>query len=256
MSSEQKAAEKSVFDPVVMAAVKSLVRASFISDAALISMPQTYPDGTGVGIRVDPAPGGYAVSDFAFGYRQAENYGAERSYAKHAAKLAEQCHAEYAAGHQLRILARPEQLSGAIKLIAAVSREAVYKTFASSPDWDDTELAADLFQRLVGLFGTDHVFAKASKTGASSVQWRVAAKVTIDDRDVIFDAVSPHHASVFSASSKFNDIARLEEKTVSVAVVENKEAMGKWLPLLSQTAIVIEESASDDTLRRLVGTAA
>jgi hypothetical protein len=256
MNSEQNIAAKSVIDPVVTAAVKSLVRSSFISDAALISMPQTYPDGTGVGIRIDPAPGGYSVSDFAFGYRQAENYGAERSYTKHAVKLAEQYHAEYAGGHQLRIHARPDQLSGAIKLIASISREAVCKTFASAPDWDDEELAADLFQRLVGLFGTDHVFAKASKTGASSVQWRVAAKVTIGDRDVIFDAVSPHHASVFSASSKFNDIARLEERTVSVAVVASKEAMGKWLPLLSQTSVVIEESASDDTLLQLVGTAA
>lgn len=236
---------------VVERAVERLVQASQVGDGFLISLPMFYPTGTAVGIRIEPAEGGFYVSDFAMGYREAEDFGAERSFRYHVGKLIEGGGAEFTTGKQVRIRATEAQIKGAIIKVASISRDAAVKAYENAADWDDEELAADLFQRLTTVFGTDHVIARALKTGASSVQWKFAAKVQLEGREILFDAVSPHHNSVFSAVSKFNDVLREDDQIEGVAVVDDKNAMGKWLPLLSQTAIVIEDDASEDTLRHI-----
>lgn len=243
-------------DPAIQAAVSRLVRVSQSGGATLISMPITYPSGSSVGIRVDRHARGYYVSDFASGYREAESFGAERSFKANVKKIIEAYGLEYGVGHQIGTIVTPEQLTGAIRIVAAASHEVVQRVFAAAPEWDEEEVAAGLYQRLVGLFGLDHVRAKASMAGASSVSWHFAARVNLDGQNAVFDVVSPHHASVFSTVSKFNDLIRLEAPTSTVAVVHSKAAMGKWLPLLSQTATVIEDDASDDTLRNVVAEAA
>ena len=232
-------------------AVDRLVRASQVSDGFLVSLPMAYPTGTAVGIRIEPAQGGYYVSDFAMGYREAEDFGAERSFRYHLKKMIEGGPVEFTPGKQIRIRVNEGQLRGAIIKVANLSRDAAVKAYENAADWDDEELAADLFQRLSDVFGASYVIAKALKTGASSVQWKFAAEVKIQGRDILFDAVSPHHNSVFSAVSKFNDVQREDDNFDAVAVVESKKAMGKWLPLLSQAAIVIESGASKETLRKL-----
>jgi hypothetical protein len=162
----------------------------------------------------------------------------------------------YGLGHQITYYATAEQLRGAIKLVASASLEAVAKVFSSAPDWNEEEIGADLYKRLTVLFGKERVFQSESLVGASSVRWSVSARVILNGRDILFDVVSPHHSSVFSAVSKFNDLARREDRPLEVAVVDDKVAMGKWLPLLSQVATVIEDDATDDTLREVVEEAA
>lgn len=232
-------------------AVDRLVRASQVADGFLISLPMTYPTGTVVGIRIEPAQGGFYVSDFAMGYRESEDFSAERSFRYHIKKMIEDGPVEFTAGKQIRIRATEEQLKGAIIKIANLSRDAAVKAYENASDWDDEELAADLFQRLSDVFGASYVVAKALRTGASSVQWKFAAEVKVHGRDILFDAVSPHHNSVFSAVSKFNDVQREDDDIDAVAVVESKISMGKWLPLLSQAATVIESGASEAALRKL-----
>lgn len=243
-------------DPAVEAAVQGLVRASHVNGSTLVSLPISYPTGTAVGVRIDPAPGGYIVSDFAFGYREAESFGAERSFVAQVKKFLERYHLEYGSGHQIKVFARADQLRAAIKMVAAASFGTVQKVYESAPEWDEEEVSADLYQRLVRLFGQSHVHARARIVGASSVAWPIAARVTIEGRDVLFDVVSPHHSSVFSTVSKFNDLARTERHSIEVAVVDDKVAMGKWLPLLSQVATVIEDDAADETIEAIVSEAA
>lgn len=232
-------------------ALDQLVRASRVSNGFLVSLPMYYPTGTGVGIRIEPEQGGFYVSDFAIGYREAEDFGAERSFRYHIKKLIEGGPVEFTHGKQIRMRATEAQLKGAIIKVASLSRDAALRAYENAADWDDEELAADLFQRLTDVFGPSHVIARALKTGASSVQWKFAAKVNVDGHEILFDAVSPHHNSVFSAVSKFNDVQRDDDALEAVAVVDSKAAMGKWLPLLSQAAVVIESSASEHALREL-----
>lgn len=236
-------------------AVAHLVRASRVGDGYLVSLPMSYPTGTAVGVRIEPAPGGFFVSDFAMGYREAEEFGAERAFKRHVSKCIEGTGIEFTAGKQVRVRATEAQLRGAIMAIAMLSRDAAMKAYDSAADWDDEELAAELFGRLTSIFGRNHVVASAFRTGASSVQWKFAAKVTIDGRELLFDAVSPHHSSVFSAVSKFTDVLHDDDHLSTVAVVNSKEDMGKWLPLLSQVANVIEEDASEAAIRQLADAA-
>lgn len=238
-------------DSVIERAVNKLVRASDVGNGYLISLPMVYPTGTGVGIRIEPAEGGFYVSDFAMGYREAEDYGSERSFRHHVRKLIDGGPVEFTPGKQIRVRATEAQLKGAIVKVASLSRDAAVKAYENAADWDDEELGADLFQRLTSIFGEKHVVARAIKTGASNVEWKFAAKVSMGKREILFDAVSPHHTSVFSAVSKFNDVLRDEGDVDAVAVVDSKKAMGKWLPLISQTAVVIEDDASEETLRHI-----
>lgn len=232
-------------------AVERLVRATEVADGFLVSLPMVYPTGTAIGVRIEPAQGGFYVSDFSMGYREAEDFGAERSFQYHIKKLIEGGPVEFTTGKQVRVRATEGQLKGAIIKVASLSRDAAIKAYDNANEWDDEELAADLFQRLSTVFGSEHVVARALKTGASNVQWKFAAKVSVEGREILFDAVSPHHTSVFSAVSKFNDVLRDDEDIDTVAVVDSKKAMGKWLPLLSQAANVIEDDVSEDVLRHL-----
>lgn len=238
-------------DGAVKRAVDKLVRVSKVSDAFLVSLPMFYPTGTAVGIRIEPAQGGFYVSDFAMGYRESEDFGAERSFRYHIQKLIEGGSVEFTTGKQVRLRASEAQLKGAIIKVANLSRDAALKAYENAAEWDNEELAADLFQRLSTVFGANHVIARAQKLGASNVEWKFAAKVNVEGRELLFDAVSPHHNSVFSAVSKFNDVLLEDSELEAIAVVDSKSAMGKWLPLLSQAAIVIEGDVSEKVLRHL-----
>jgi len=243
-------------DPVVEAAVRDLVRVSKFGGSTLVSLPLFYPTGTNVGVYVIPTSGAYVVTDFGLGFRECESFGADRSFSANVRRIVDAYGLEYGTGHQIRVKAKPHQLVGAIQMVASASSEVVAKVFSAAPQWDEEEVTADLYQRLVGMFGKSHVRAKASIAGASSVSWPVAARVTLNGRDILFDVVSDHHSSVFSTVSKFNDLSRLDRPVVEVAVVESKIAMGKWLPLLSQVATVIERDVTDDTIRDIVAEAA
>jgi hypothetical protein len=80
--------------------------------------------------------------------------------------------------------------------------------------------------------------------------------VKYQGRQILFDVVVPHRSSVVSAKSKFSDIRRLGPDVHPVAVVDDIKRMGKWLPLISQEAEVIEDDVSEDVLRRVVAEAA
>jgi len=243
-------------DPAIRGAVEGLVRVSAAGQTALVSLPMIYPTGNAVGIKIERVNDRFVVSDFAFGYREAESFGGERSFAAHVRKVVEAYGLDYGLGHQITYCATAAQLRGAIKMVAAASLETVTKVFASAPEWDEEEIGAGLYDRLIRLFGNKRVFSKDNVIGASSVSWPISARVTLNGRDILFDVVSPHHSSVFSTVSKFNDLARRDNRMVEVAVVDDKKAMGKWLPLLSQVATVIEDDAADQTLREIVEEAA
>lgn len=240
-------------DKAIEQAVAGLVRSSALGEATLVSLPFSYPSGSAVSVRVTPTHGQrYLVSDFAFGYREAEAIGAERSFGANAGKMAESYGLVYGDGHQLSMTVNANQIGGAIGVVGAASLEIANKVFANAPEWQAEEMAANLLERLRTIFGPSNVSGETTVAGASNVDWHFAAKVTRDGHSVLFDVATPHHASVFSAASKFNDIARLDEEISAVTVVQDKQAMGKWLPLLSQVSIVVEESASNSTLKHAV----
>ena len=243
-------------DANVRAAVSSLVRVSSWGNAYLVTTSLVYPSGSIVGVKVTPSKGGYWVSDFAMGFREAEMMEAQRSFGSHAGRLKEQLGVEYTDNHEIRIFARENQIAWAIRRVSYASHRAMVKAYKALPDWDEQEIGAGLYQRLRDLFGDDHVKPDVHVVGASNLDWKFAAGVQMGKRRVLFAAVTPHYSSVCSAVSKFTDVRRLGAENHPVAVVDKLEKMGKWLPLITQQVEVIEESASEDMLRNVVKDAA
>ncbi|WP_395393114.1 hypothetical protein WBP07_18105 [Novosphingobium sp. BL-8A] len=243
-------------DEAVRKAVGSLVRASTWGASYLVTVPMIYPSGAVVGVKITPEAGGYWVSDFAMGYREAEAIDAQRSFGAHAGKAPERYGVEYTVGHEIRMFATERQLTTAIRRVAAASHDAATKAHNSLPEMEAHEIGAVLYQRLRDMFGADHVKGETKIAGASNLDWPFAAEVTLGERRVLFDAVVPHHSSVVFAKSKFSDIRRLGPETHPVAVVESFAKMSKWLPLISQEAEVIEAGVGEDVLRKVVAEAA
>lgn len=247
-----------IADKNVRDAVSSLVQVSSWGNSYLVTTPLAYPSGTIVGVRVIPAPreGGYWVSDFAMGFREAEAYEAQRSFGAHAGRMKDELGVEYTDGHELRLFAREWQVAWAIRKVSYATQRVAVKTYHTAPAWDEQSMGAALYQRLRDLFGAEHVEPAAKITGSSNLSWKFAAQVSTGDRRVLFDVVTPYHTSVFSAVSKFTDVRRIGPTARPVAVVSDLEKMGKWLPLISQEAEVIEGDASEETLRSVVSEAA
>jgi hypothetical protein len=105
-------------------------------------------------------------------------------------------------------------------------------------------------------FGKDNVAGELKLAGASNIEWPFAAQVLHGKRRVVFDVISPQWTSVVAAKSKFSDVRHLGPNTIPIAVVDDLNAMGKWLPLISQEAEVIEDDATADELRKVVAEAA
>lgn len=247
-----------IADPHIRQAVANLVRVSAWGNAYLVTTPLIYPSGTAVGVRVSPAQGGYWVSDFAMGFREAESCEAQRSFGAHAGRLKDDLGVEYTDGHEVRFFAREAQIASAIRKVSFATHRIMTKVYHSLPEWDEQEIGAVLFHRLREMFGDAATGGSGgiSVLGASNIDWKFAAEVRFGERRVLFDVVTPHHSSVFSAVSKFSDVRRLGADAHPVAVVSDIKKMGKWLPLIAQEAEVVENDASDDTYRTVVSEAA
>lgn len=243
-------------DAGVRKAVAGLVRASAWGNAYLISVPLVYPSGTTVGVKIVPSQGGYYVTDAGLGFREAEGYEAQRSFGSHAGRIKDRVGVEYTTDHELRMFAMERQLTAAIRRVSYASHRAAMKAFNSLPDACEQEIGAVLYQRLRDTFGEDNVEGEQKLAGGSNIEWPFAAQVVQGKRRVLFDVVSPQWTSVVAAKSKFSDVRHLGRNTIPVAVVDSIDAMGKWLPLISQEAEVIEGDVDADELRRVVAEAA
>lgn len=242
-------------DAGVRRAVGKLVQVSAWGNSYLITVPLVYPSGTVVGVKVTPSKGGYIVSDFGLGWREAEGYEAQRSFGAHAGRIKDLVGVEYAEGHEFQMFANERQLTSAIRRVAYASHRAAVKAFHSLPEAGEQEIGAALYQRLRDTFGSENV-SNEKLPGASNIEWPFAAQVLQGKRRILFDVVSPQWTSVVAAKSKFSDVRHLGPNTVPVAVVDSIDAMGKWLPLISQEAEVIEDDVAEDELRRVVAEAA
>lgn len=248
--------DESIRDAGVRKAVDGLVRVSAWGNAYLVSVPLVYPSGTAVGIKITPSKGGYLVSDAALGFREAEGFEAQRSFGVHAGRIKDQAGVEYTSDHEFRMFATERQLTSAIRRVSYASHRSAVKAFHSLPEACEQEIGAALFQRLRDTFGKENVAGELKIAGGSNIEWPFAAQVLQGKRRVVFDVVSPQWTSVVAAKSKFSDVRHLGPNTIPVAVVDSIDAMGKWLPLISQEAEVIEDDIGADELRRVVAEAA
>ena len=231
---------------------KQLVTIEQRRDGAFISMPLTYPSGSMAVVRVDVlGPECHFVTDMGNGYLEAEMLGATLIYARAARPIAD--HAGLHFDHHAFSVADVSraQLPGAIVTIANASQQAAAIAAYKQSEKKFAEDAEFLYERLVKVFNVLHVNKHVEIVGASNTSWHVANVVRIQRKVTVFEPVSKHPNSVTTATTKFHDLARLDDPPGRVAVVESKEGLGTFLGVLAQAASVITRDVPDNTLRRL-----
>jgi hypothetical protein len=235
---------------VVEQAARSLLRIDHAGSKSLITLPMFYPSGAAVAVEVMRVGSHYQVTDCGFAYREAEMVGGEHLFGRNAGAVAER----YGVSVSRRGFvgtANVEQLAGMMADVGGASVQLAHRLCERVAQRSEAEIAARLYQRLIGLFGESKVVPEATISGASSHKWRVSALVKVDGRAVAFEAVSNHHSSVYSSATMFHDIGLLDPKPVPVAVVRDKRIMGEYLGILAQAANVIQEDVSDSAIERL-----
>ena len=238
-------------DDVVDAAARELVRVSHEGNGrSQVTLPLFYPSGAVVAVEVIAGASGFQVTDAGLAYREAEMFGAENLFGRNAAAIAERFGIN-AGKKEFRASAQVDQLAGTIADVGAASAQLAQRLYERIAQRNEAEIAAQLYEKLVHVFGSPKVVADAAIKGASSHQWRVSALVRLDGRDMAFEAVSNHHSSVYSSATMFHDIALLDRKPLAVAVVRDRREMGEYITILAQAANVIEAGVPEETIRRL-----
>jgi hypothetical protein len=239
------------FKAVMAQVAQELVAIEHRRGTAFVRTPLLYPSGSTVVIRVDDGPGNFLVSDAGFGYQDSELMGTASIFQRHARAVAENAGVRFD-GHAFFAGDVPVgRLAGSIVTIANCSQEAsalaMYK-LSERKVADDSET---LYRRLVTVFPKEKVERDVDFIGASNTRWHFAAVVNIAKRPAVFEAVASNHLSVAYATTKFHDVARLEQPPKRIAVVRSKEELKTYLGVLSQAANVIESDASDATIAKL-----
>lgn len=221
-----------------------LVRAQSWGDSVHVSMPMFYPNGTQIAVKVEPCKSGFRVSDGGRTYRELEQVGAERFFARRAASVAEQMDG-FIYNRAICADVGEDELAATIAEIAEAISVVATKVMSRLVGKHEAEIADHLFERLKIVFGDGRVERDVNIGGPSTKSWEVDAVVHLDDRDAVFHAVSNHYASVYSTSAMFHDLALKDRAPALTAVVHNKDELGFYYNILAQAGNVIEEEQAD-----------
>jgi hypothetical protein len=238
---------KSTIDAVA----QELVGVEYHSGAAFVRTPLMYPSGANVVIRVIEHGPIFDVTDMGLGYQEGELMGTSLVYARHARAIADNAGVRFDSEAFFFSEATREQLSGAIATVANCSQEAVALAAYKMAERRASDAAEQLHERLVRLFTPSKVVKNAAIYGASNTEYHVASLVRVEQKAAVFEPVANHPTSIAFASSKFHDLALLEQPPIQVAVVRKKKDLGTYHNLLAQVAHVIESDVSDDRIVRL-----
>ena len=243
------------FQQALDAVTSELVTVQMDGAAAFIKTPLTYPGGSSVVVRVSEDQQGYFVTDYGLGIEEAELMGVyAAAFAKHAHQVANATGTRFDNHSFFALEASREQLCGAIVAIANASQVTVIHSCFGVAD-KTGQAEAQLYARLQSIFGPRRarIDRRATVNGYSNTPWKVNALVSIGKRRTVFEAVSKHHTSITAATTKFYDIARIGDHAPQrVAIVRSKKDLGTYLGVLSQAASVLEDSAPNDAIIKLV----
>lgn len=233
---------------ITAAIAPNLVTCREWGDASFISLPMVYPGGSFVTVRLTHCPDGIRVSDAGFAYREAESFGAGRSFAQTARPIAEAL--GVTVGKRVIFADVPEhEVERAIFDVSAASHAVADKIVVRASADAEADISDVLHARLDGLFA-GAVEHDGKIRGASSTEWEVSAITKKADGRAVFLVVPNYPVSVYKASTAFHDLAALDNPPRLVSVVKNKAEMGSHYSILAQAGRVIEVDQSDDVYLR------
>lgn len=241
-------ADRADLSELTAAIAPKLVSCRSWHDATFISLPMLYPSGSFVTVRLTHVRDGIRVSDSGFAYREAESFGAGRSFANTARSIVEE--ADIKAGKRsVYVDVRPHEVERAIFDVSAASYAVAERIVSRVTSDADATISDALHEKLDRLFGPSVEYDKTVK-GASTTEWDVTALTKLDGKRAIFHAVVNYPIAVYRTSTAFHDIAALENPPALISVISSKREMGSNYSILAQAGRVIEVSHPDATYLR------
>ncbi|AMM83154.1 hypothetical protein [Martelella sp. AD-3] len=238
--------DRVLLSELAAAIVPGLVSYRDWGDASFISLPLIYPSGSFVTVRLTYRAGGVIrVSDSGFAFREAESFGATRSFPRVARSVAADFDVEVDRRSLYVDVDNPQEVERAIFDVSAASRDTAERIVSRSANDVEAAIADALHVKL------DQIFPSAVEhegriIGASSTEWEVTAIAKYKGHSAIFQAVTNYPVAIFKASTAFHDLAALDNPPTLVSVVANKEEMGKNYSILAQAGRVIEIGQTND----------
>lgn len=232
--------------------VRALVLVETENGQGLIALPQQYPGGDAVVVRIRKEGDEFVVNDQGGGYLAAELLGAATTYSRLAPKIA-QMHGVSFDGH-LMFAAKvtKEWLANTVIFVGTASRQCAEITAQRFTEDVEKTLRQDMQEKVAHAFPQGSVALDVEVVGHSTRSRPFAAMVNIGSRKVLFDLVTPHHVSINSAIVKFQDVAQLEAPPTRNAVLAaEKRTDPADISLLAQwTSSIIKLDAAPGIFQR------
>ncbi|RWN58455.1 hypothetical protein [Mesorhizobium sp.] len=230
---------------------RELVRISIEDRQGVISLPQTYPGGSAVVVRMRPDGEDYIVTDNGLGFVEADHLGGSAIYARIAPATAKVHGVRYDGDMMFAAQVPRDWLANAIVFVSSASRRAVEATAQKLAEERDNETRARFRARLAEAFPGEAAFG-VPFVGRSTKEWHFEAIVRLKGHAALFDLVTPNHVSVASSIVKFQDVVRLEDGPRGIAVlVDRKHMDAADITMISEAASsVVTLDASASALRK------
>ena len=204
--------------------VKELVMTGVDNGDGVIALPQNYPGGAPVVVRLRRDANTFIISDNGVGFLEAEHLGGSHVYNRTAARIADEHGVRYDGNMMFTLDVSRDWIANAIIHVGSASRRAVEVT-AERLAKERTAQDVTRLRDLLRLTFSDRATFDVEFRGRSTKQWEFAAMVRQSDHWTLFDLVSPHHVSVNSAVVKLQDIARLDDAPRGLAILANAAKM-------------------------------
>ncbi|MFC3208208.1 hypothetical protein ACFOHJ_18450 [Aquamicrobium soli] len=201
---------------------KELVITGVDQGEGLIALPQTYPGGASVVVRVRGSGDEFYVSDQGNGYMEAELLGGTSVFARLAPQIAQFHGVDYDGSCFFTTRVTREWLANAVLFIGSASRKTVEQTAQKLGQERDHDLTEVFRSTVREFFGVQAHFDYEMR-GRSLKRWRFDAAIMRQGVPRLIELVSPSHVSINSAFVKFTDIARLEEPVRRTVMLTNAE---------------------------------
>jgi hypothetical protein len=241
------------FDQAVKDVVAGLVSSRSSEEGTVITLPNIYPSGSPVVVRVSFDGNTCFVTDMGNAYFESQLLGAtSRLISAQVKDIIEEFGVHFDNHHFFALSVEPTKLAGAIRLVGAASNKAVVGVQSKLVEQTDKTLRGDLLSRLVNAYGADSVRKNVPFRGSSSHEWHFAGQIEGKTGLILFDTATGSPNSVFSVHAKFSDVKLVENSPRGVIAVPSfNQIKPDYRNLLQQTANVIEISASNDVFERL-----
>lgn len=201
---------------------KELVITGVDQGEGLIALPQTYPGGASVVVRVRGHDDEFYISDQGNGYMEAEHLGGTSVFARIAPQIAQFHGVDYDGSCFFTTRVTREWLANAVLFVGSASRKTVEQTAQKIGQERDHDLADVFRSTLREFFGTQAHFDYEMR-GRSLKKWRFDAALVRDGAPRLIELVSPSHVSINSAFVKFTDIARLDDPVRRAVMLTNEK---------------------------------